>query len=72
MVDAANAVGDPAGRMVKLASCEEHLLREMPVLPLFFDSYSYLQKPYVQGMTPNALDIPQFRSAWIDTNWRRS
>jgi oligopeptide transport system substrate-binding protein len=72
MVDAANAVGDPVERMVKLAGCEEHLLREMPVLPLFFDSYSYLQKPYVRGMTSNPLDIPQFRSAWIDTNWRKS
>ena len=72
MVDAANATGDPAGRMARLANCEERLLREMPVLPLLFDSHSYLQKPYVHGMTPNALDIPQFRTAWIDTNWSRA
>jgi oligopeptide transport system substrate-binding protein len=70
MIDAANAIADPVSRMEKLAACEEHLFRAMPVLPLFFDSYSYLQKPYVRGMTPNSLDVPQFRSTWIDTNWR--
>jgi hypothetical protein len=51
---------------------EERLLRAMPVLPLFFDSYSYLEKPYVRGMTRNVLDLPQFKAAWIDTNWRPS
>jgi len=70
MVENANAEADPAVRMQKLAACEEHLLRAMPVLPLFFDSYSCLQKPYVAGMTPNALDLPRFKYAWIDTNWR--
>ena len=59
LVDAANAEADTAARMRKLAACEERLLRAMPVLPLFFDSYSYLRKPYVRGMTPNALDPPQ-------------
>jgi oligopeptide transport system substrate-binding protein len=70
LVENANAEGDPAVRMGKLAACEERLLRAMPVLPLFFDSYGCLQKPYVAGMTPNALDLPRFKYAWIDTNWR--
>ena len=56
--------------MRKLAACEERILRAMPVLPLFFDAYSYLEKPYVRGMTRNALDLPQFKAAWIDTSWR--
>lgn len=71
-VDAANTVGDNATRMRKLAGCEERLLRAMPVLPLFFDSYSYLRKPYVRGLMPNALDTPSFKDVWIDTNWRPS
>jgi hypothetical protein len=58
--------------MRRLVDCELHLLRAMPVLPLFFDSYSFLQKPFVHGLTPNLLDVPQFRTAWIDTNWRPS
>ena len=55
----------------KLAACEERLLRAMPVLPLFFDSYSYLQKPYVGGLT-REFDAPQFKYTWIDTHWRPS
>ena len=57
-------------RMRKLAACEGRLLRAMPVLPLFFDSYSYLEKPFVGGMTRNLLGVPQFKTGWIDTNWR--
>jgi oligopeptide transport system substrate-binding protein len=70
LVDQANAEVNHLIRMRKLAKCEETLLRAMPVLPIFFDAYSYLQKPYVRGMTPNILDTPQFKTAWIDTNWR--
>jgi oligopeptide transport system substrate-binding protein len=70
LLEAANAEGDATARMRKLAACEERLLRAMPVLPLFFDSYSYLEKPYVGGMTKNVLGVPQFKTAWIDTNWR--
>jgi oligopeptide transport system substrate-binding protein len=71
LVDDANAEGEASVRMRKLAACEERLLRSMPVLPLFFDSYSYLQKPYVGGMTLNMLGIPEFRTAWIDTHRRQ-
>ena len=71
MVDHANAEAKAPARMRKLAACEERLLRAMPVLPLFFDSYSYLQKPYVGGMT-REFDAPQFKYTWIDTNWRPS
>jgi ABC-type oligopeptide transport system substrate-binding subunit len=70
LLDAANAEPDNGVRMRKLAACEERLLRAMPVLPLFFDSYCYLEKPFVGGMTKNVLGVPQFKTAWIDTNWR--
>jgi oligopeptide transport system substrate-binding protein len=70
LIERANAELDTTERMRKLAACEERLLRAMPVLPLFFDSYCYLEKPYVRGMTKNVLGLPPFRTAWIDTNWR--
>jgi oligopeptide transport system substrate-binding protein len=72
LLDAANAEFDTTLRMRKLAACEERLLRAMPVLPLFFDSYCYLEKPFVGGMTRNLLGVPQFKTGWIDTNWRTS
>jgi oligopeptide transport system substrate-binding protein len=70
LLEAANSEFDTSVRMRKLAACEERLLRAMPVLPLFFDSYAYLEKPYVGGMTKNVLGVPQFKTAWIDTHWR--
>jgi oligopeptide transport system substrate-binding protein len=71
-VDHANTESDPAARMRKLAACEAHLLRWMPLLPMFFDTYCYLQKPYVTGMKLNLLDAPEFKGVGIDTNWRPS
>jgi oligopeptide transport system substrate-binding protein len=71
-LECANAESDPAARMRKLAACEAHLLRSMPLLPMFFDSYCYLQKPYVTGMKLNLLDAPEFKGVRIDTNWRPS
>jgi oligopeptide transport system substrate-binding protein len=70
LLEAANSELDPILRMRKLAACEERMLRAMPVLPLFFDSYCFLEKPFVGGMTKNALGLPEFKSAWIDINWR--
>jgi peptide/nickel transport system substrate-binding protein/oligopeptide transport system substrate-binding protein len=72
LLDYANAEPEPGLRMQKLAAAEERLLRAMPVLPLFFDAYSCLQKPYVRDLPLTAYDRPQFKYAWIDTNWRPS
>jgi ABC-type oligopeptide transport system substrate-binding subunit len=66
----ANAAPEPVERMTKLAECERYLLTAMPVIPLYFDSWSYLQKPYVRGGGGNLLNIRRFKHAWIDTNWR--
>src|SRR5262249_19838764 len=43
----ANAESDPSERMRRLSACEERLLRAMPILPLYFDKFTYLQKPFV-------------------------
>jgi ABC-type oligopeptide transport system substrate-binding subunit len=70
LLDSANCEFNTSERMRKLAACEERLLRAMPVLPLFFDSYCYLEKPFVGGLTKNVLGLQEFKTAWIDTNWR--
>ena len=69
-IDRANASADPSTRMRALAECEKRLLRAMPVLPLCFDVYTFLQKPYVRGQLGNSIDTPRFSDVWIDTNWR--
>ena len=44
----------------------------MPVLPLCFDVYTFVQKPYVRGRLGNSIDTPRFSDVSIDTNWRPS
>jgi oligopeptide transport system substrate-binding protein len=71
-VNHANTESDPGARIRKLAGCEAHLLRSMPLLPVFFDAYCSLRKPYVTGMKLNLLDVPDFKGVGIDTRWRPS
>jgi ABC-type oligopeptide transport system substrate-binding subunit len=72
MLAAANASANPVDRMRKLADCERFLLRAMPILPLYYNTLTYLQKPYVRGLEPGKVDIVRFKNARIDTNWRPS
>ena len=70
MLRQANATPDPALRMRRLAECEALLLRAMPVMPMLYYGFNYLQKPYVHGLASNPLDNHPFKYAWIDTKWR--
>ena len=70
MVAEANAAPSSAERMRKLAECEIHLLRAMPILPLYHNVLSYLQKPYVRGWEPRRIGLVRFKYAWIDMSWR--
>ena len=72
MLAEANSTLDPAARMRRLSKCERYMLAAMPVLPMFNNTWSYLQKPFVRGLTANALDLHPFKYAWIDTKWRPS
>jgi oligopeptide transport system substrate-binding protein len=70
MLASANAEADPAVRMKKLGTCEEHLLKSMPFIPLYFDKWTYLQRQFVRGLEIDPLAGVTFQSAWIDTGWR--
>ena len=70
MLAAATSIADSALRMEKLAACEEKLLRAMPLIPLYFDTWVYLERPEVHGLKLNLLGLPGFKYAWIDTSWR--
>jgi len=65
---AAMSIADPALRMQQLAECEAMLLRAMPFVPLYFDTWVYLERREVRGLTLNPLGVPSFKYAWIDTN----
>ena len=50
-------------------SCEAMLLRAMPFVPLYFDTWAYLERPEIHGLGLSPLGMPAFKYAWIDTNW---
>jgi oligopeptide transport system substrate-binding protein len=72
MLAKANSTMDDAARMQALGDCEKYLLEAMPFIPLYYDAWAYPQKPYVRGMSPNPMDVPLLKYAWIDTHWRPS
>ena len=71
MLTRANATVDPAERMSRLADCEKYLLAAMPIMPLYYDAWTYFEKPYVRGGGGNLVGSRPFKYAWIDTNWKR-
>ena len=69
-LNAATATINPELRMKQLAECEAALLRDMPVIPLYYDSWVYLERPEVHGLCLSPLGVPSFKYAWIDQNRR--
>jgi len=67
---AASGLADPDARLQALSGCEEQILEAMPVIPVWFDRWAYLEAPYLSGLTPNPFGAPRFKYAWIDTDWR--
>ena len=59
-----------AGLTLNMTQCWR-LLRDMPILPLYYNVLAYLRKPYVQGFEPRRLGLVRFKYVWLDTNWRR-
>jgi oligopeptide transport system substrate-binding protein len=55
-LDDAASTADAAGRRSLLESAERQMLEDYPVIPLYFFVSKRLAKPYVLGITPNALD----------------
>jgi len=70
MLSSATSIAHPALRMTALSACEERLLRGMPFIPLYFDSWVYLERPEVHGLRLNFLGTPYFKYVWIDENRR--
>jgi ABC-type oligopeptide transport system substrate-binding subunit len=59
--------------MRKLTDVETQLLKGMPLIPVLYDTLSYLEKPYVRGMRPTPLGTPTcFKYVWIDRRFEGS
>jgi ABC-type oligopeptide transport system substrate-binding subunit len=69
-LNAASSILNPERRMKELAECEKELMRAMPFVPLYFDSWVYLERPEVHGLALNPLGVPAFKYGWIDSGRR--
>jgi hypothetical protein len=62
----------PARGMQRPAGCERFLPAAMPLIPIYFEVYSSLMKPYVRGWESNELNAHDFKYVWADNYWRAS
>jgi oligopeptide transport system substrate-binding protein len=69
---AATSTPDPVLRMRSLSECEHQLLRAMPFVPVYFDTWVYLERPELRGLTLSPRGIPAFKYAWIDVTRRHA
>jgi oligopeptide transport system substrate-binding protein len=70
-LSAATAITDPVLRMKELAECEAALMRAMPLIPLYYDAWVYLERPEVHGLHVSPLGVPAFKYAWISDSGGR-
>jgi oligopeptide transport system substrate-binding protein len=61
---------DPAKRLELFARCQEILLREWPVVPLYVMAANELVKPYVRGIYAATWDVLPLNQVWIDRDWK--
>ena len=68
MLAAASATPESLTRMERLSACEARLLRAMPCVPLYFDTWNYLERHDVRGLRLSPLNTPSLKYAWIDAS----
>ena len=57
---------DPARRMALFHDAEDRLLTQAPILPLYTYVGTFLYRPSVHGITPNAQATVMFKGVWTD------
>jgi oligopeptide transport system substrate-binding protein len=57
---------DVAQRAAQLQQAESILLKECPVLPLYFNPHTFLLQPSVHGWHPTLLDHHPYKAVWLE------
>lgn len=70
LLDAANSEPDEEKRMRMLSEAEEMMMRDQPIIPIYFYGMSYLKKPFVEGWYPNLADVHPLKFVYINPNWQ--
>jgi oligopeptide transport system substrate-binding protein len=56
---------DPGARNILYGQAERLLLREAPIIPLYFYNHVFLIRPSVQGWHPTLLDHHPYKDVWL-------
>jgi oligopeptide transport system substrate-binding protein len=70
LLEIAENTADPAGRMAILKEAEKILIDEMPIVPIYFYTQTYLQKPYVKGVRMSELSNLDLKWAYVECDDR--
>jgi oligopeptide transport system substrate-binding protein len=65
-IAAAAAAADQKSRFEAFQQAEAVLLREMPIIPIYFYVHSMLIRPSVRGWHPTLLDHHPYKYVWLE------
>lgn len=66
LVEESNQASDEKERYELLNQAEEILLDQLPLIPLYYYTHSYLKKPEVKGFKFSMVDYPNFKGVYLD------
>jgi oligopeptide transport system substrate-binding protein len=59
---------NPTARMAMLQKAEALLLRNVPMIPIYHYTHSFLVQPSVKGWHPTLLDHHPYKHVWLESN----
>lgn len=68
LLDQSSRASDQAERTRLLLEAEGIILEEMPVIPLFFNSYNFIKNPLLEGVYFSELGYLDFKNAYFNFN----
>ena len=66
LIDRGNTTADPMKRFELLAEAEYMMIRDQPIIPLSTSGTSWMKKPYIKGMYPNAGTMHPWKFIYIE------
>ena len=68
LIAEANATADQAKRYAAYQRCEQILIDECPIAPIYFYTRNNLVRPEVKGWYGNLLDIHMLKGVYLDAS----
>ena len=71
LIEAAQWETDETRRMAMFQEAETILMREMPIIPVYYYVSQSMVRPYVKGFYKNIQDVHPLKKVWIDEEEKR-